>query len=73
MVGMQVRGRVKGNTVLLEEALPEGAEVDVVVRETGFRLDEASQRELLAARDSVRQGRGVEAEEVLRRLEAAGD
>ncbi|MBI5481876.1 MAG: hypothetical protein HY906_23675 [Deltaproteobacteria bacterium] len=52
-----VRGRVVGNTVVLEgEPPPDGSAVSVFVEEStdGFHLDEASIKELLEARTEVR-------------------
>lgn len=43
-----VKGKVVGNTVLVEEALPEGAEVEVRV-DDGFVPDEETAKELAAA------------------------
>ena len=43
-----VKGKVVGNTVLVEEALPEGAEVEVRV-DDGFVPDEATAKELALA------------------------
>ncbi len=67
-----VRGRVVGKTVVLDEALPEGAEVEV--REApardadGWTLDEASWRELEAAMAEADRGELVSAEAVLAEL-----
>ena len=49
MTGMRVvKGKVVGNTVLVEEALPEGAEVEVRVDDS-FVPDEATAKELVLA------------------------
>jgi len=68
------RGKVVGNTVVLEEDLPEGAEVDVVLREAGDDVEanvtDAEWEALLAAAAQARQGRLVSAESVLAKLRA---
>lgn len=49
MLGLRVvKGKVVGNTVLVEEALPEGAEVEVRVEES-FVPDEETAKELAMA------------------------
>ena len=49
MLSMRVvKGKVVGNTVLVEEVLPEGAEVEVRVEE-GFVPDEETAKELAMA------------------------
>ena len=66
-----VKGRVVGNTVVLEEVLPEGVAVDVVVHEAGdedFVLTAKMHRELDEAAESIRQGRATDMGEVLERL-----
>lgn len=66
-----VRGRVVGNTVVIEAAgLPEGAEVSVLLDAEGWDIDEASREEQRAARRSIEAGRGAAAEEVLEALGA---
>ncbi|MBL8920997.1 MAG: hypothetical protein JNJ54_19190 [Myxococcaceae bacterium] len=66
-----LKGRVVGNTVVVDEVLPEGADVEVLVREAGeaFVLTDEMHRQLDAAAESIRAGRGVDAEAVLQRLE----
>lgn len=61
-----VRGKVVGNTVVLEEPLPEGAEVEVAALEAGdedFVLTEEMRAELREARASLARGEGVSEEE----------
>lgn len=68
-----VRGKVVGNAVVVEEALPEGSAVDVVLHEavdTEFVLTEEMRRELREASESIRRGEVVDMEEVLAELEA---
>lgn len=49
MAGMRVvKGKVVGNTVVVDEKLPEGADVEVCV-EDGFMPDEETARELAQA------------------------
>ena len=73
------RGRIVGNTVVLEgEVVPaplaEGSQVTVYLEEPeGWALDEASWKELDEARAAVARGEGIDMEEVLARLDAAGD
>jgi hypothetical protein len=74
MTGMRVvKGRVVGNTVVLEETLPANAAVDVLVHEAedsdDFVLTDEMHRELDAAAESIRQGRAVDMDDVLERLE----
>jgi hypothetical protein len=74
MTGMRVvKGRVVGNTVVLEETLPAGVAVDVVVHDgdaTKWRLTEEGWALLEAARESIRQGRFVTDEELQAELDA---
>lgn len=68
-----VKGKVVGNTVVMEEALPEGSAVDVVLREVGdddFVLTEEMERELLEASESARRGEATDMDEVLVELAA---
>ena len=68
-----VRGKVVGGQVVLEgDPLPEGSQVIVYAEDEkgGFRLDEASIRELLEAQAEIRHGNFVTAEDVLRELES---
>jgi hypothetical protein len=68
-----VRGRVVGNTIVMEDAamFREGAEVSVTVDEGGWELDAESRMELDAAQESVRLGRGIPVEQVLTEMRAA--
>jgi hypothetical protein len=74
MAGMRVlRGKAVGNTVVLEETLPEGAAVDVLVHEGDamtWRLTEEGWALLEEARESIRQGRFVTDEELQAELDA---
>ncbi len=75
MTGMRVlKGRVVGNTVVIEEELPPGSAVDVVVHEEGeeedFVLTEEMRQELREASESARRGECVDMDEVLAELEA---
>ncbi len=68
-----VKGKVVGNMVVMEEALPEGSAVDVVLREAGdddFVLTEDMERELLEASESARRGEATDMDEVLVELAA---
>ena len=68
-----VKGRVVGNTVVLEEALPEGAEVGVVAGDAdgpSWTLSEKGWALLDEARESIRQGRFVTDEELQAELDA---
>jgi hypothetical protein len=62
-----VKGTVVGNTVVLEEALPEGLAVDVLVRdqEEDFVLTEALRVELRAAAAAAQRGETVELDQAL--------
>jgi hypothetical protein len=70
MTGMRV---VKGNAVVLEEALPQGIEVDVVLREAGEEeagvyVDHATEEELLEAMAEAETEDGVSVKEAFGRL-----
>lgn len=63
------RGKVVGNTVVLDEPLPEGrslegSPVTVYLEEDGWVLDDASTQELLEAIAEAERGEVVSAEEV---------
>ena len=64
------RGKVVGNTVVLDEPSPsseplrEGQSVTVYIDEDGWTLDEASTKELLEAMAECDRGEFVSAEEV---------
>lgn len=65
------RGRVSGRVVILEQELPEGAEVEVRVRDDGAEAVEVTDAEwaaLVEAAESVRQGKTVSAQTVIDRL-----
>ncbi len=65
------RGRVSGRVVILEEELPDGAEVDVRVRDgegDGVEVTDAEWTALMEAAESVRQGNAIDAATVLKAL-----
>ena len=66
-----VKGTVVGNTVVLEEALPEGLAVDVLVREQGdeFTLTDEMREELREAAAAARRGETLDLDEVLREVD----
>lgn len=70
MLSMRVaRGKVVGNTVVLDEPLPEGqsfegSPVTVYLEEDGWVLDESRTQELLEAVAECERGEVVSAEEV---------
>ena len=69
MRGMRVRGKVVGNVVVLEEAMPEGTEVEVVTAdEAGVYVDEATEAELAQAMTEADTEEGVSVEEAFARL-----
>ncbi len=60
------RGKVVGNTVVLDEPLPDGAEVTVVAgADERWELDEESVSELLEAATAADRGELVDAASVL--------
>ena len=70
MPGMRVvKGKAVGNTVVLEETLPEGMAVDVVVHEARdaeeFVLTDDMHRELDEASEAIRRGEAADMDEVL--------
>ncbi len=68
-----VKGKVVGNTVILEEALPEGAEVGVVAEDgeaTNWNLTAEERAQLREAQDSIDRGESVTDEELERQLAA---
>lgn len=69
-----VKGKVVGSTVVLEETVPEGSAVDVVLREAedgeDFVLTEDMHRELLEASESVNRGESVDMATVLAEVAA---
>lgn len=65
------RGRVSGRVVILEEELPDGAEVDVRLRvdgDEGVEVTDAEWAALMEAAESVRQGKTVDSKIVLAAL-----
>ena len=67
------RGKVVGNTVVLEDVAPkkplvEGQSVTVYIDEDGWELDEAQTRELVDAMAECDRGETVSAEDVLAAL-----
>ena len=75
MTGMRVvKGKVVGNTVVLEELVPEGSAVDVVLHEAedgeDFALTEEMRRELREASESVKRGEAVDMDAVLAEVAA---
>jgi hypothetical protein len=74
MTGMRVvKGRVVGNTVVMDEALPEGMAVDVVVHEvvdsSDFVLTDELRSELRDASEAMKRGEAVDMDDVLTELE----
>ena len=74
MMAMRVvKGRVVGNTVVMDEALPEGMAVDVVVHEAvesnDFVLTEELRKELRDASEAMKRGEAVDMDDVLAELE----
>jgi DNA-directed RNA polymerase specialized sigma24 family protein len=69
MFDMRVRGKVVGNVVVLEEALPEGVEVEVVTTdEAGVYVDDTTAQELALAMKEADTEEGVSVEEAFARL-----
>lgn len=68
-----VKGRVVGHTVVMEEALPEGMAVDVLVHEApdsgDFVLTEVLRKELRDASEAMKRGEAVDMDDVLAELE----
>ena len=70
MEGMRVvKGKVVGNTIVLEESVPEGSAVDVVLHEAedgdDFVMTEEMWRELREASESSKRGELVDMADVL--------
>ena len=66
-----IKGRVVGNAIIVEETLPEGTAVDVVVRgeeDEDFVLTEEMRAELNEARESLARWKGVDFEDFWARL-----
>ena len=69
-----VKGKVVGNVVILEEPLPEGAEVEVAALEPGedeFFISEEMHRELDDAEAELARGEGIDFDEFWVRLPPA--
>lgn len=61
-----MKGRVVGNAIIVEETLPEGTAVDVVVHgeeDEEFVLTDEMRAELREARESLARGEGVDFED----------
>ncbi len=70
MMNMRVvKGKVVGNTVLVEEVLPEGAEVEVRV-DDGFVPDEETAKELVAALKEAEAGDFISETDFWKRMKA---
>jgi hypothetical protein len=68
-----VKGQVVGNTVVLDEVLPEGSAVHVVMREEGedvggIYVDEATEEELFQAMAEAETEEGIPVEVAFARL-----
>lgn len=66
-----VKGRVVGNTVVVEEELPEGLEVEVRLKEPGddeYVLSDEMEADLAEAMEEASRGEGDSAEEYFARL-----
>ncbi len=66
-----IRGKVVGNTVVLEESLPEGLEVEVLVGDAGeaaLHLTDEMEKDLADALEEARRGEGTSAQEYFARL-----
>lgn len=70
MMGMRVKATVVGNTLVLEDGvtLPEGTEVEVLTRDEGVHIDDATAEELAEAMKEADTEEGVPAEEVFAAL-----
>ena len=69
MKPMRVRGKVVGNVVVLEEAMPDGTVVEVLTAdEGGIFVDEATEQELALAMKEADTEEGVTVEEAFARL-----
>ena len=68
---MRVKGKVAGDTVVLEEVLPQGSSVEVVTSEAaedGVSVDEATEEELYRAMTEADTEEGISVEEAFARL-----
>ncbi len=66
-----VKGKVVGRTVVIEESLPEGLEVEVRIAETGdddYELTEEMEADLAQAMEESRRGEGIMADVSFARL-----
>jgi hypothetical protein len=67
-----LKGKAVGNTVVLEEVLPEGVAVDVVVHDAAnedFVLTDELRKELRDASEAMKRGEAVDMDDVLAELE----
>lgn len=68
-----VKGRVVGNTVVMDEALPDGMAVDVVAHEAtesnDFVLTEELRKDLRDASEAMKRGEALDLDDVLTELE----
>jgi hypothetical protein len=69
-----VKGKVVGNTVVLEEPVPEGSAVDVVLHETDdspdFALTDEMRRELREASEAAKRGEAIDLDVLLTEVAA---
>ena len=74
MLSMRVvKGRVVGNTVIADEALPEGMAVDILVHDTDaerWTLTDKGWAQLREASDAIEKGEFVTDEEMQAELDA---
>lgn len=75
MQGMRVvKGKVVGNTVVMDESVPDGTRVDVVVHDApddeAFPLTEELREALREASESARRGETVDMDEVLAEVDS---
>ena len=67
-----LKGKAVGNTVVLEEVLPEGVAVDVIVYDLGeeaFALTEELRKKLREASAAIKRDEAVDLDDVLGELE----
>jgi hypothetical protein len=71
---IRLKGLVRGGRLVVDEPtdLPEGSEVELISADSWDELDDAEREELhaslIASEDDVREGRLVDAEDLLSRL-----